>query len=107
MKTNTYLYFIENGLIIDYLKPIRKICKDLYIVKLDSDNKCIIDYYTRIQNNRCSYLRGLYDDYIVIDTYGRLFGIIINGENVNIATKKILKRYKLFKKGGKNNAICI
>lgn len=98
MKTNTYLYFIENGLIIDYLKPIRKICKDLYIVKLDSDNKCIIDYYTRIQNNRCSYLRGLYDDYIVIDTYGRLFGIIINGENVNIATKKILKRYKLFKK---------
>lgn len=98
MKTNTNLYLIEKGLIIDNLKPIRKICKDLYIVKLDSDNKCIIDYYTHIQNNRLSYLRGLYDDCIVIDKYGRLFGIIINGENVNIATKKILKNYKLFKK---------
>lgn len=98
MKTNTNLYLIENGLIIDNLKPIRKICKDLYIVKLDSDNKCIIEYYTYLQNNRLSYLKGLYDDCIVIDNYGRLFGIIINGENVNIATKKILKNYKLFKK---------
>lgn len=98
MKTNTYLYFIDNGLIIDNLKPIRKICKDLYIVKLDSDNKCIIEYYTRIQNNKSSYLKGLYDDCIVIDKYGKIFGIIINGENVNIATKRILKHYKLFKK---------
>lgn len=98
MKTNTYLYFIDNGLIIDNLKPIRKICKDLYIVKLDSDNKCIIEYYTRIQNNKSSYLKGLYDDCIVIDKYGKIFGIIINGENVNIATKRILKQYKLFKK---------
>lgn len=98
MKTNTYLYFIDNGLIIDNLKPIRKICKDLYIVKLDSDNKCIIEYYTCIQNNKSSYLKGLYDDCIVIDKYGKIFGIIINGENVNIATKRILKQYKLFKK---------
>lgn len=98
MKTHTNLYFIEKGLIIDNLKPIRKICKDLYIVKLDSDNKCIIDYYTHIQNNKLSFLKGLYDDCIVIDKYGSLFGIIINGENVNIATKKILKHYKLFKK---------
>lgn len=98
MKTNTNLYFIENGLIIDNLKPFKKICKDLYIVKLDCDNKRIIEYYTDLQNERPSYLIGLYDDYIVIDKYGKMFSIIINGENINIAIKNILRHYRLFKK---------
>lgn len=98
MKTNTNLYLIENGLIIDNLKPFKKIYKDLYIVKLDCDNKRIIEYYTNLQNERLSYLKGLYDDYIVIDKYGKMLGIIINGENINIAIKNILRHYRLFKK---------
>lgn len=98
MKTKTNLYFINDGLIIDNLKPFKKIYKDLYIVKLDCDNKRIIEYYTNLQNERLSYLKGLYDDYIVIDKYGKMFGIIINGENENIAIKNILRYYRLFKK---------
>lgn len=98
MKKKSNLYLIEHSIIIDNLKPFRKIGNDLYIVKLDCNNKSIIEYYSHIQNDKRLWLKGLYDDYIVIDSYGKVFGLIIVGEDINIAIKKILKNYKLWKR---------
>ena len=43
MKKKMYLFIIDNKVLIDKLKPCRKVSKDLFLVKIDEDNRCIID----------------------------------------------------------------
>lgn len=99
MKRKPKLFIITNGLLIDKLLPCRKVSKDLYLVKIDTGNRCIIDYYTYLQCNKHSMFRGLYNDYLLIDKYGKLELVILKQQkNANELIKRYIKGYKKFKK---------
>jgi hypothetical protein len=100
MKKKTYLFVIDNKVLIDKLKPCRKVSKDLFLVKIDEDNRCIIDYYTRLQFKLKEPLRALYNDYLVIDKFGTIVTVILTCfKHKNDLIKKSIKKYKKFKKG--------
>ena len=99
MKRKPKLFIITNGLLIDKLLPCRKVSKDLYLVKIDTGNRCIIDYYTHLQCNKHSMFRGLYNDYLLVDKYGKLELVILKHQkNANELIKRFIKGYKKFKK---------
>lgn len=99
MKRKIKLFIIDNGVLIDKLIPCRKVSKDLYLVKIDTDNRCVIDYYMYLQCNKHSFYRGLYNDYLLVDKYGKLQSIILKQQkNANELIKRYIKGYKKFKK---------
>lgn len=99
MKRKPKLFIITNGLLIDKLLPCRKVSKDLYLVKIDTNNICIIEYYTRLQCNKHSMFRGFYNDYLLVDKYGKLELVISKHQkNANELIKRFIKGYKNFKK---------
>lgn len=99
MKKKTYLFVIDNKVLIDKLKPCRKVSKDLFLVKIDEDNRCIIDYYTRLQLKLKEPLRVLYNDYLVVDKYGAIITVILTCfKHKNDLIKKSIKKYNKFKK---------
>lgn len=99
MKRKPKLFIITNGLLIDKLLPCRKVSKDLYLVKIDTNNSCIIDYYTHLQCNKQSMFRGLYNDYLLVDKYGKLELVVLKHQkNANELIKRFIKGYKKFKK---------
>lgn len=99
MKKKTYLFVIDNKVLIDKLKPCRKVSKDLFLVKIDEDNKCIIDYYTRLQFKLKEPLRALHNDYLVIDKFGTIVSVILTCfKHKNDLIKKSIERYNKFKK---------
>lgn len=98
-KSKNNLFIIENGLLIDKLVPCRKINKDLYLILTDKYNRCIIDYYTYMQRKVHSKFRVLYNDFLVVDKYGKVVLIILKQQkNVNELIKRFIKDYKNFKK---------
>jgi hypothetical protein len=99
MKKKTYLFVIDNKVLIDNLKPCRKVSKDLFLVKIDEDNRCIIDYYTRFQLKLKEPLRVLYNDYLVVDKFGTIVTVILTCfKHKNDLIKKSIKKYNTFKK---------
>lgn len=99
MKKKTYLFVIDNKVLIDNLKPCRKVSKDLFLVKIDEDNRCIIDYYTRMQLKLNEPLRALYNDYLVIDKFGTIVTVILTCfKHKNDLINKSIKKYNKFKK---------
>ena len=97
MKKKTYLFVIDNKVLVDKLKPCKKVSQDLFLVKIDEDNRCIIDYYTHLQLNEP--LRVLYNDYLVIDKYGTIVTVILTCfKHKNDLIKNSVKKYKKFKK---------
>lgn len=99
MKKKTYLFVIDNKVLIDKLKPCRKVSKDLFLVKIDEDNRCIIDYYTRLQLKLKEPLRVLYNDYLVVDKFGTIVTVILTYfKHKNDLIKKSIKKYNTFKK---------
>lgn len=98
-KRKNNLFIIENGLLIDKLVPCRKISKDLYLILTDKYNRFMIDYYTHMQGKVHSKFSGLYNDFLVIDKYGKVVLIILKQQkNVNELIKRFIKGYKNFKK---------
>lgn len=98
-KRKKNLFIIENGLLIDKLVPCRKINKDLYLILTDKHNRFMIDYYTYMQGNVNSKFRGLCNDFLVVDKYGKVVLIILKQQkNVNELIKRFIKGYKNFKK---------
>lgn len=98
-KRKNNLFIIENGLLIDKLVPCRKISKDLYLILTDEHNRFMIDYYTYMQGKVLSKYRGLYNDFIVVDKYGKVVLIILKQQkNVNELIKRFIKGYQKFKK---------
>ena len=98
-KRKNNLFIIENGLLIDKLVPCRKISKDLYLILTDKHNRFMIDYYTYMQGKVLSKYRGLYNDFIVVDKYGKVVLIILKQQkNVNELIKRFIKGYQKFKK---------
>lgn len=98
-KRKNNLFIIENGLLIDKLVPCRKINKDLYLILTDKHNRSMIDYYTYMQRKVQSKFRGLYNDFLVVDKYGKVVLIILKQQkNVNELIKRFIKGYKNFKK---------
>lgn len=99
MKKKTYLFVIDNKVLIDYLKPCRKVSKDLFLVKIDEDNRCIIDYYTRLQFKLKEPLRALHNDYLVIDKFGTIVTVILTCfKHKNDLINNSIKKYNKFKK---------
>lgn len=99
MKKKMYLFIIDNKVLIDKLKPCRKVSKDLFLVKIDEDNRCIIDYYTRLQFKLKEPLRALYNDYLVIDKFGTIVSVILTCfKQKNDLINKSIKKYNKFKK---------
>lgn len=99
MKKKTYLFVIDNKVLIDKLKPCIKVSKDLFLVKIDEDNRFIIDYYTRLQLKLKEPLRVLYNDYLVIDKFGTIVTVILTCfKHKNDLIKKSIKKYNKFKK---------
>lgn len=99
MKKKTYLFVIDNKVLIDKLKPCRKVSKDLFLVKIDEDNRCIINYYTRLQLKLKEPLRVLYNDYLVVDKFGTIVTVILTCfKHKNELIKKSIKKYNTFKK---------
>lgn len=99
MKKKTYLFVIDNKVLIDKLKPCRKVSKDLFLVKIDEDNRFIIDYYTSLQFKLKEPLRALYNDYLVIDKFGTIVTVILTCfKHKNDLIKKSIKKYNKFKK---------
>ena len=99
MKKKTYLFVIDNKVLIDKLQPCRKVSKDLFLVKIDEDNRCIIDYYTRLQLKLKEPLRVLYNDYLVVDKFGTIVTVILTYfKHKNDLIEKSIKKYKKFKK---------
>lgn len=99
MKKKTYLFVIDNKVLIDKLKPCRKVSKDLFLVKIDEDNRCIIDYYTRVQLKLNEPLRVLHNDYLVIDKFGTIVTVILTYfKHKNDLINKSIKKYNKFKK---------
>lgn len=99
MKKKTYLFVIDNKVLIDKLKPCRKVSKDLFLVQIDEDNRFIIDYYTRLQLKLKEPLRALYNDYLVIDKFGTIVTVILTCfKHKNDLIKKSIKKYNKFKK---------
>lgn len=98
-KRKNNLFIIENGLLIDKLVPCRKISKDLYLILTDEHNRFMIDYYTYMQGKVLSKYRGLYNDFLVVDKYGKVVLIILKQQkNVNELIKRFIKGYQKFKK---------
>lgn len=98
-KRKNNLFVIENGLLIDKLVPCRKISKDLYLILTDKHNRFMIDYYTYMQGKVLSKYRGLYNDFILVDKYGKVVLIILKQQkNVNELIKRFIKGYQKFKK---------
>lgn len=98
-KSKNNLFIIENGLLIDKLVPCRKINKDLYLILTDKYNRFMIDHYTYMQGKVHSKFRGLYNDFLVVDKYGKVVLIILKQQkNVNELIKRFIKDYKNFKK---------
>lgn len=98
-KRKNNLFIIENGLLIDKLVPCRKISKDLYLILTDKYNRFMIDYYTYMQGKVYSKFRGLYNDFLVVDKYGKVVLIILKQQkNVNELIKRFIKGYDNFKK---------
>lgn len=99
MKKQMYLFVIDNKVLIDYLKPCRKVSKDLFLVKIDEDNRCIIDYYTRLQFKLKEPLRALHNDYLVIDKFGTIVTVILTCfKHKNDLINNSIKKYNKFKK---------
>lgn len=99
MKKKMYLFVIDNKVLIDNLKPCRKVSKDLFLVKIDEDNRCIIDYYTRLQFKLKEPLRALYNDYLVIDKFGTIVTVILTCfKHKNDLINNSIKKYNKFKK---------
>nr|DAI46669.1 MAG TPA: hypothetical protein [Caudoviricetes sp.] len=99
MKKKTYLFVIDNKVLVDKLKPCRKVSKDLFLVKIDEDNRCVIDYYTRLQLKLKEPLRVLYNDYLVVDKFGTIVTVILTCfKHKNDLIKKSIKKYNTFKK---------
>lgn len=98
-KRKNKLFIIENGLLIDKLVPCRKISKDLFLILTDKYNRFMIDYYTYMQGKVNSKFRGLYNDFLVVDKYGKVVLIILKQQkNVNELIKRFIKGYENFKK---------
>lgn len=98
-KRKNNLFIIENGVLIDKLVPCRKISKDLYLILTDKHNRFMIEYYTSMQGKVHSKFRGLYNDFLVVDKYGKVVLIILKKQkNVNELIKRFIKGYKNFKK---------
>lgn len=98
-KRKNNLFIIENGLLIDKLIPCRKISKDLYLILTDKYNRFMIEYYTCMQGKVHSKFRGLYNDFLVVDKYGKVVLIILKQQkNVNELIKRFIKGYENFKK---------
>lgn len=98
-KRKNNLFIIENGLLIDKLVPCRKISKDLYLILTDKYNRFMIEYYTYMQGKVHSKFRGLYNDFLVVDKYGKVVLIILKQQkNVNELIKRFIKDYENFKK---------
>lgn len=98
-KRKNNLFVIENGLLIDKLVPCRKISKDLYLILTDKHNRFMIDYYTYMQGKVLSKYRGLYNDFLLVDKYGKVVLIILKQQkNVNELIKRFIKGYQKFKK---------
>ena len=98
-KRKNNLFIIENGLLIDKLVPCRKISKDLYLILTDKYNRFMIEYYTYMQGKVNSKFRGLYNDFLVVDKYGKVVLIILKQQkNVNELIKRFIKDYENFKK---------
>lgn len=98
-KRKNNLFIIENGLFIDKLVPCRKISKDLYLILTDKYNRFMIDYYTHMQGEVHSKFRCLYNDFLVVDKYGKVVLIILKQQkNVNELIKRFIKDYENFKK---------
>lgn len=98
-KRKNNLFIIENGLLIDKLVPCRKISKDLYLILTDKYNRFMIEYYTYMQGKVYSKFRGLYNDFLVVDKYGKVVLIILKQQkNVNELIKRFIKGYENFKK---------
>lgn len=99
MKKKMYLFIIDNKVLIDKLVPCRKISKDLYLILTDKYNRFMIDYYTYMQGKVHSKFRGLYNDFLVVDKYGKVVLIILKQQkNVNELIKRFIKVYENFKK---------
>lgn len=99
MKKKTYLFVIDNKVLIDKLQPCRKVSKDLFLVKIDEDNRCIIDYYTRLQLKLKEPLRVLYNDYLVVDKFGTIVTVILTCfKHKNDLINNSIKKYNKFKK---------
>lgn len=98
-KRKNNLFIIENGLLIDKLVPCRKLSKDLYLILTDKHNRFMIEYYTYMQGKVLSKYRGLFNDFLVVDKYGKVILIILKQQkNVDELIKRIIKDYKNFKK---------
>lgn len=98
-KRKNNLFIIENGLLIDKLVPCRKLSKDLYLILTDKHNRFMIDYYTYMQGKVLSKYRGLYNDFLVVDKYGKVVLIILKKQkNFDELIKRFIKGYKNFKK---------
>lgn len=98
-KRKNNLFIIENGLLIDKLVPCRKISKDLYLILTDKHNRFMIEYYTCMQGEVHSKFRCLYNDFLVVDKYGKVVLIILKQQkNVNELIKRFIKDYENFKK---------
>ena len=77
MRRKNKTFIIDSGILVDNLVIYRVLTKDLYLIKIDTENRLVVDYYTSIQNNEKFFLKALEDDYIVIDKYGTLYDIIM------------------------------
>lgn len=59
----------------------------------------MIDYYTYMQGKVHSKFRVLYNDFLVVDKYGKVVLIILKQQkNVNELIKRFIKCYENFKK---------
>lgn len=103
MKRKTKLFIINKGILIDKLVPYRKVSKDLYLIKLDDDNRSLIDHYNQIQNdklyNEMPYLKWWYVDRIIVDKYGKFCGYKFSKEvGYSYPIKHYIECYEKFKK---------